>query len=366
MTFYFLILFALYFALLLVLRIGWSKAFVKNEIAADKTYFISVIIPVRNEEKNIETLLRSLENQSYLKSNFEIILINDHSTDNSVKKVEENKDRLQNWTILSLGKNENGKKAALTFGIQHANGEIIATTDADCRLPAEWISMINSAFQNKQCNMAAGMVSVVDENSFFSRWQTMELASVIGTGAAAFGLHSPMMCNGANLAFRREVFQQVKGYEGNEHIASGDDEFLMRKIQYKYPGSIQMMNSIVVTQPQKSLGDFFQQRIRWASKWKGNPSILSKLLAVFILVTQLSWIIFLVTFYRYDFKNIFALLMLKIIADLIFLLPVFRLMKIKFRLTPFLGLQFLYPFYVIFVGLLAPWISYQWKDRKIL
>jgi cellulose synthase/poly-beta-1,6-N-acetylglucosamine synthase-like glycosyltransferase len=214
--------------------------------------------------------------------------------------------------------------------------------------------------------MVAGMVSIADEQKFFSRWQAMEFASVMGTGVATFGLNTPTMCNGANLSFRKEVFNEVEGYEENSHIASGDDEFLMRKIMSRYPDSIKTMNSIVVTQPQASLRDFFQQRIRWASKWRGNPSISAKLLAVFIFLTQVSWIIFLGSFYRYDPETIFVLFTVKIIADTLFLLPLFRLMKIKFRLIPFLGLQFFYPFYVIFVGLLAPWISYQWKDRKIL
>ena len=364
MTFYFLILFGFYFVLLLVLRMGWSKAVAQKEMnAVNKINFISVVIPVRNEEKNIDTLLKSLESQKYGKTNFEVIIVDDHSTDDSVEKC---KERLQNLTTFSLGKDENGKKAALTRGIKHAKGGIIVTTDADCLLPADWLTTINSAFQDNQINMAAGMVAIADEDKFFSRWQAIEFASVIGTGVATLGLNNPMMCNGANLSFRRDVFQQVNGYEGNEHIASGDDEFLMRKILNRFPNSIQLVNSIVLTKPQATLKHFLHQRIRWASKWKGNPSASAKLLAVFIFLIEASWIIFLGTFYQYDPKTAFVLFLLKIMADILFLIPVFRLMKINFKLIPFLGLQFFYPFYVIFVGLLAPWISYQWKDRKIL
>ncbi|HEV8514527.1 MAG TPA: glycosyltransferase, partial [Cyclobacteriaceae bacterium] len=337
---------------------------VKKEInSTGKAYFISVIIPVRNEEKNIGTLLESLQTQDYLHSNFEVIIVDDHSTDGSLEKF---KGRLPNLISFSLGEDENGKKAALTYGIKNAKGEIIATTDADCLLPSDWLTTINSVFQDEQINMAAGMVAISDEDNFFSQWQAMEFASVMGTSAAALGLKKPMMCNGANLSFRREVFHLVKGYEGNEHIASGDDEFLMQKIQNQFPDSIQIVNSIVVTRPQASLKGFLSQRIRWASKWKGNPLIAAKLLAVFIFLIQVSWIVLLGTFYQYDSKTVFIIFLLKIVADMLFLLPVFRFMKINFRLLPFLGLQFFYPFYVIFVGLLAPWISYQWKDRKIL
>jgi hypothetical protein len=174
------------------------------------------------------------------------------------------------------------------------------------------------------------------------------------------------MCNGANLSFRKSVFHDVKGYEGNIHIASGDDEFLMRKTLKRFPNSIQAMNAIVVTQPQTSLTNFFQQRIRWASKWKENPSLAARLLAVFIFIAEASWIFFFLNFMRFDYRQILLIFSLKIFGDLLFLLPVFQIMKIKLTLIPFLGLQFLYPFYVIFVGLFAPWKSYRWKDRKIV
>src|SRR6478609_6302980 len=152
MAFYFLILFGFYFALLLVLRIGWSKAIVKKEInSTGKAHFISVIIPVRNEEKNIGTLLESLRTQDYyLRSNFEVIVVDDHSTDGSLEKC---KGHIQNLTSFSLGADENGKKAALTYGIKHAKGEVIATTDADCLLPSDWLTTINSVFQDEQINM---------------------------------------------------------------------------------------------------------------------------------------------------------------------------------------------------------------------
>ncbi len=160
----------------------------------------------------------------------------------------------------------------------------------------------------------------------------------------------------------------MRGYEGNDHIASGDDEFLMRKIVNRYPGSVRLLNSpdsVVITRPQPSLHDFFQQRLRWASKWRSNPSLIPKLLAVFIFLTQASWIILLAAL-QYRHPILVGVALLKIASDLIFIMPVFKVMKIRFRVLPFLGLQFLYPFYVVFVGLFAPWTSYQWKDRKIL
>jgi cellulose synthase/poly-beta-1,6-N-acetylglucosamine synthase-like glycosyltransferase len=364
MTFYFLVLFGLYFVLLLVLRIGWSIAVApKEREPVQKNFLISVIIPVRNEGRNVNTLLHGLANQHYPSADFEVIMVDDHSSDNAVENC---RGLLQNLKVLSLGENEIGKKAALTHGINFAKGDIITTTDADCLLQPDWLTTINAVFQDQGVTMAAGMVAMADEKKFFSRWQAMEFASVIGTGMAALGLNKPLMCNGANLSFRKGVFQEVKGYEGNEQIPSGDDEFLMRKIMRRFPGSIRIANSIVTTRPQESLKDFLYQRIRWASKWKENPSVTTRLLAVFIFLMQASWIFLFLGLTRQDYRSSLVLVVVKIAADLLFFVPVFRFMKIRFRILPFLGLQFLYPFYVIFVGLLAPWSGYRWKDRKIL
>jgi len=364
MTFYFLVLFGLYFVLLLVLRIGWSIAVASKEREpVQKNFLISVIIPVRNEGRNVDTLLHSLANQSYPSASFEVIMVDDHSSDQSVENY---KGLLQHLTVHSLGENEIGKKAALTRGINLAKGDIIATTDADCLLSPGWLTTINAVFQDYEVTMAAGLVAMTDELKFFPRWQAMEFASVIGTGVGALGLNKPLMCNGANLAFRKSTFQEVRGYEGNEQFPSGDDEFLMRKIMSRFPGSIRVANSMVTTRPQESLKDFLYQRIRWASKWRANPSVTAKLLAVFIFLMQASWIFLFLGLAHQGFGASLVLVVVKIVADLLFLTPVFRLMKIRFRLVPFLGLQFLYPFYVILVGLLAPWSGYSWKDRKIL
>lgn len=364
MTFYFLTLFGSYFVLLLVLRMGWAKALhPKATKVAQKNFFISVIIPVRNEAGNMEALIGGLSGQTYPSQDFEVIFVDDHSSDNAIKNYG---GRMQNLTVLFLREHEQGKKAALSLGIDRAKGEIIVTTDADCQLPPPWLTTINSVFQDHRVAMAAGLVAMADGNKFFSRWQAMEFASVIGTGTAALGLKMPLMCNGANLSFRKEVFQQVNGYAGNDHIASGDDEFLMRKVISRFPRSIEIVRATVVTQPLGSLKEFLYQRIRWASKWRGNPSVTARLIAVFIFLVQALWIVFMFTFWHLDSTMALVIFGGKITGDLLFLLPVFRFMRIKFRPLPFLGLQFLYPFYVIFVGLLAPWIGFRWKDRKIL
>ncbi len=370
MTFYFLVLFGFYFVLLMVLRFGWTKAVRQsNSVQVNKTFFISIVVPFRNEEKNIELVLDSISKIDYPASNFEVILVNDHSTDDTIWVAENRSGLFKNLTIVSLDENKLGKKAALTRGIDLANGEIIVTTDADCLVPINWLTAINYVFQDAKIKLAAGMATISQDKSFFSQWQAMEFASVIGTGVAAFGYDEPFMCNGANLAFRKDTFREVGGYAGNAHIASGDDEFLLRKISKKYPHATAVLNvqgSVVVTQPQPSINFFLQQRLRWASKWKGNPSVTVKSLAIFILMAQASWVLFCFSFFSYSYEVDLLLVVLKMAADLLFLLPVQKFMKIKFRLLPFLGLQFLYPVYVLFIGIFSQLKNYEWKERTVL
>lgn len=336
---------------------------------------ISVVIAMRNEAGNIENVLQSLAKQNYSSKDFEIIIVDDHSEDESIAMAQKFVTTFLNLKIISLDENRSGppaetvlragKKAALTKAIAAAQGKIIATTDADCTLPETWLTHINSLFQNEEVKMGVGLVAIEANNNFFSQWQAMELASVMGTAAATLGLGKPTMCNGANLAFRKEVFEEVKGYEGNAHIASGDDEFLMRKIIDKYPNSVQLVsaaNSLVQTKPQHSLAGFIQQRIRWASKWKANTSQFSKSLAVFIFLLQASWVALWICLCCKWSVPLGLILIFKIVFDLIFLLPLFRFLKIKFRVLPFVGLQFFYPFYVLFIGIFQ-WRSYVWKGR---
>jgi len=367
MTLYFAFVFGFYFVALAVLRIGWIKIISKNNtLIATKENFISIIVATRNEADNIDDLLSSLSKLNYPENKFEVILVDDHSEDGSLEKSRKWLERFSQLKIISLPENKTGKKAALAMGITLAGGEIIATTDADCLLPNQWLRHINIRFQGDSTKMGVGAVVIQANKTFFSELQALEFASVIGTGLATLGLNKPTMCNGANLSFRKKVFDEVNGYSGNEHIASGDDEFLMRKISTRYPNSVQAITStesVVITQPQASVNDFVRQRLRWASKWKANSSLFAQMLAVFIFLAQVSWIYLLVESVIHPNPILFLILFAKVITDLIFPLPVFRFLKVRVKLLSFVALQFLYPLYVLFIGFFSQWKDHQWKGR---
>ena len=192
---------------------------------------ISLIIPARNEETNIGKLLAALSNQSYPKELTEIIVVDDHSTDNTATIVQQ----FPFAKLIQLKEDaiNSYKKKAIEKGIAEATGELIVTTDADCNVNPGWLRAINSSFSDESVKMSFGAVRIQSDQTIFSRLQALEFSSLIGSGASTAAFGFPTMCNGANLAFTKEAFLQTNGYTGNEQIASGDDEFLMRKIEAK-------------------------------------------------------------------------------------------------------------------------------------
>jgi cellulose synthase/poly-beta-1,6-N-acetylglucosamine synthase-like glycosyltransferase len=368
MAIYFALVFGFYFLLMMILWLGWRKVLNRKATTPSKWNFISIVIAMRNEKQNLHDLFQSLSSLNYPSTEFEIIMVDDHSTDGSVEEAKKWILQFPSLTVLSLSEWQGGKKAALTYGISQAKGKLIASTDADCVLPAHWLQSINDAFQNKNTNMLIGAVALRNENKFFHQLQSIEFASVIGTGMSLCALGKPTMCNGANLSFRKKIFEEVNGYEGNEHIASGDDEFLMRKIEDNCQASIEVMNPhecVVSTSAQESVRDFIQQRLRWASKWKVNSSSFSRLLAVFIFIVQISWLGVIAWLIVDKSQWAILIVLLKLIFDFVFLSGICSSLKMKFNVLGFVSLQFLYPVYVFSIGIFSQVKNHQWKGRSV-
>lgn len=365
--------FGVYYVLLMFLCIGWWRS-VKFRAASGHQVsqpFISVIIPVRNEADTIAHLLNSLAEQDFDFKNFEVVVVNDHSSDKTEEVVNA-------WIkvnpeisliLLNQDAKHHGKKAALACGIAHAKGEIMVTTDGDCVVQPGWLSSIADAF-SPQVKLLIGTVRLRDDRSWFSKLQVVEFASLVGTGAATLGWGIPTMCNGANLAFRKSVFEEVNGYAENEHIASGDDEFFLRKVASHHPRGIRFNNQsvgVVETNASKSITDFFSQRIRWAGKWKAHGIGFSSALAFFIFIFH-SVTILLPVLAGLQFLSwmvVLSLLIGKLLLEAVFLFPVLRFCTGRFYPLTFLMLQFIYPFYVVCFGLAANLLSTEWKGRKI-
>jgi poly-beta-1,6-N-acetyl-D-glucosamine synthase len=352
---------AAYLIFVLLLYLGWRKTFAMPPVKDREEDFITVIVPVRNEQENIRQVLHDLLGQHY--TAFEIIVVDDHSEDQTEAVIAS----IRSPFIKCIQSTASGKKNAITTGISVASGRIVATTDADCSIPPGWLTSINNFFSDPMTLLAIGPVAMQGEGSVFSHMQQIEFSTLIGTAASTAGWGMPVMCNGASLAFSKDAFVAVKGFEGNIHVASGDDEFLMRKIHANAPGSVRFIadpGAVVKTRPQKTVGDFLEQRLRWAGKWKFNSSMYARLLAVFIFMIQIATIAccyLLVTTGQFVWLSFIAI---RALAE-IFIVKIFcGFLKIRIDWVAFMLVFFTYPFYVVYVGMLSNFHSYEWKGRK--
>lgn len=359
----------LYFLFLLFLRLGWERS-LQTQLASGNLHHISVVIPFRNEENNLIQLIRSLSEIEYPPELFEVLLVDDHSDDKSLVMAQDLTKGLKNFGVLQLEDNREGKKQALTKGIEHAKGDIILTTDADCKVRSGWLKAINGAFATPAHQLVFGAVALKNSGTFFSRLQAMEFTSLMGSAVATMGFGWFTMCNGANLAFRKKAFQKVSGYEGNLDIPSGDDEFLARKILKVYPRSIGFVSddeSVVDTPAQHSLTEFVSQRIRWAGKWRYNHSLPTRLLAMSVAWVQLIWLFVLVgiPLQWLSVEMSTGLTLTKLVFEMLLLVPVHRFTRVSWNSFAFITLQFVYPLYVLAIGLASMVSDYRWKGRSL-
>lgn len=361
----FTILIICYCLFIVYLWLGWERIpVVLNE---DTNLSVSIVLPIRNEADNIENLLYDLKNQSYTED-FEVIVVDDHSEDNTCEIVQS---VVTNSSIFKLIKlpDTYGKKAAIIAGIKEAKSEIILTTDGDCKVPNTWVQTMLGSFQNS-IQFASGPVKFIKDGSLFNSLQSIEFASLIGSGAALIGWGKPVMANGANMAFRRKAFLEVNGFEGNQDKASGDDVFLLHKIASTYPNSVAFVKqegAIVQTQAQPTLKAFVQQRIRWASKWKAYEDLYTKTTAILVFWVSLALAVlpFLVVLHKASLFLWLNLVVIKLFFDLFFIRGVSKFFNEKVDLIAFVLLQLVYPFYVVITALFSFRKSYHWKGRKV-
>lgn len=272
MTVFYLLTFLVcgaYAALMFSYLIGWNKTnTVKPETLNLKPETrVSIILPARNEEQNILNCLSSLHKQTYPLDKFEIIVVDDHSSDRTAEFVYSLD--IPNLKLIQLSKAQSGKKQAITEGISKASGSLIITTDADCEMGKDWLSSIISFYEEKKPKMIIAPVLLKDEKTIQEIFQSQEMTVLTASACASLHYNLPILCSGANLAYEKDTFLSVNGFEGVNKIATGDDVFLMLKVHKNFPNEIKYLKSkeaIVFTHPEKSSSHALRQRKRWASK----------------------------------------------------------------------------------------------------
>lgn len=333
---------------------------------------VSVIIAARNEARCLPTLLECLRKQDYPHDQFEIILVNDYSSDETAALARQAMAAgdMPHLTVLDLPEGLAGKKAALAYGIAHSRGAIIATTDADCVLTPQWVSHYAAVFNNPEVQFAFGMVTFADRRNLFTRMQIIEFASLTGSGAALLEAGLPSLCNGANLAYRRSLFEAVGGFAGSGN-ASGDDTSLLMKAAEKFGTEsivfVKNRQSIVSTYAQAGPLGFLRQRLRWASKWRSYGSWKVSAVAVFIFLANAAWLAIMIeALLENDWLFAFPMLFVRLLAEAWFLESILRFQGKPLRPIAYLVTYLVYPFYVVFFGLLANLFrTYHWKGRQL-
>ena len=363
-----ILLFALYSLLIIYYWLAWKSIpdFIPSAISP--TLKISVIIPARNEEKNIGQLLTALQQQTYPAALIEVIVVDDHSTDQTAMIVQQ----YARVTLLQLKDDgiNSYKKKAIETGIAAATGEMIITTDADCLPSPNWLKTMAAYKEENKSALIAAPVVITCNSSVVQVFQAIDFMVLQGITGAAVYKKNMSMCNGANLAYERKIFYEVNGFAGIDHIASGDDMLLMHKVSKQYPERIHYLKSkeaMVATEPMKTWKAFFNQRIRWASKAKSYDD--KRIFAVLLLVYLLNFS-FLVLFIAGFFSSWYwywlgGLWIAKTIIELPFVFAVATFFRKESLVKYFFFFQPLHILYTIMSGLFGQFGKYEWKGRRV-
>mgnify|MGYP005666812251 CR=1 FL=1 len=354
----------------------WNCIEDNSNLSFNSKFFVSVVIPARNESEHIQKTIQSILNQSYPSTLFEIIVVDDHSEDNtSILVADMNKDNVQLVSMkdIPLQPGEVAyKKRSIEEGVKVAKGEIIVTTDADCTHHKDWLKTIVSSFEHKKVNMISGPVLFNYENNWFQKFQALDFLGMIGITASSIKLGMFNLANGANLAYRKSVFNQVGGFAGIDKKASGDDMLLIYKFAQVDASKVVFLKSnkaIVYTDCAKNLNEFIQQRLRWTSKsFEYQDKRITYILAFVYLVNVLlftSLLLALLKMNAYFALLFFAQFTAMSLVDFIFLKKVSEYFDRNKLLKAFVPSQFIHVVYILIIGLLGNIIPYQWKGRNL-
>lgn len=332
---------------------------------------VSVLIAARNEEAHIGATISDILAQNFPSELLEVIVVDDHSIDRTSEIVLSYEARGVRLIRLNEDKALNSyKKKAISEAISRASGELIVTTDADCRMNSDWLKTVVLFYEKNGLKLVSSPVAYFRERAFFQEVQTLEFLYLIGLGASSIGHRMPTTCNGANLAYRKDVFLELGGFKGIDDLASGDDELFLQKVAERYPESVGFCKSpaaVVYTYAKENLSQFIEQRKRWASKstryknkkfvalgvsiWLFNVLFLSGIAVAFI-HPQYWWLVGLS-------------FLLKFLPELFFLMPLCSFINRRQLIWYLPILTVIHPVYMVYIGIAGNSGKYNWKGRMV-
>ncbi len=367
-----LIILFLYVLLISAFVIGFYRVedFKLNNTKPIHTF--SVIVAFRNEVENLPRLLASLVQLKYPINMFEIVLVNDDSSDNFMSIIEvfqQNNSMVEIKIINSEGKSSSPKKEAISKGIYAAKYDYIVTTDADCVVPENWLKGFNQLIEQQKVDFIAGAVIFNNKSSFLHQFQQLNLASLIGSTIGSFGLKQPIMCNGANLCYSKAIFKQLNGFKGNEAIASGDDVFLLEKMQEHFPDKISYLKSadlMVETNSESTWNSFLNQQLRWASKTTAYKNKWTKSVGALVFLTNVSLLgLFFMSLLEPKYQTVLIVFFIvKSLSDGLLLVKTMTYFNRKISASNYMITLLAHPFFIVGIAFLSLFKGYRWKNRR--
>lgn len=353
-----------YFVLLAWFAKKWPNSALQADFS-ESFPEVTLLIPFRNEFNKLNNLIDQIHQFDYPK--LRIILIDDQSEDGSFDFLREN--LVGDHRVKVIQSSGSGKKSALQFGVEMAESELILCTDADCRFPRNWVQQMILPFANPKTQLVAGPVLSAGQDTFFQRFQQIEWSSILLLTQFFFTQKKPLMCSGANLAYRKSAFVGVNGYRLNLEHWSGDDEFLLKAISVSFGGEscvyLPFSKNLIFTDPQPDLANLINQRVRWAGKWKVHRDFYHSASAVFSLVVQLVWLGSLVLL-SFGLSGLFVFSLVwagKILAEKNALGKVLRSLGIRQFISDFIKTGLFHPVFVVWVAVATAKGNFVWKGR---
>ena len=366
-----LLLTGLYLLVIIYLIKGWAALKRPKVDGASLTTKVTILIAARDEEERIRYTIEDIIAQDYPKHLTEVIIVDDHSTDSTANIIRSYAD--QGIKLMQLRADtalNSYKKKAISEAIARSTGDLMVATDADCRMGKNWLTSVVSYYETHNPVMISSPVTYFEERSLFERLQTLEFSFLIGIGAAFIGNGRASTCNGANLAYRKDVFYEVGGFKGIDDLASGDDELLLQKVAVSYPsriGFLKNREAVVYTHAKHTLQEFLQQRRRWASKSTRYKDKKVVALAVCIWLFNLSLLVNgALGFYDvFFFKLLLVQFLLKYLSEAAYLFPIMAFFKRTQLITLLIILIPIHVVYFVYVGLIGNTRKYAWKGRVV-
>ncbi len=323
-------------------------AFSKSKKHSQKNIAVSVIICAKNEAENLEKFLPDIINQDY--PEFEIVLINDMSNDNTLDVMESFNEDHQNIKVVNVKTHDafwGNKKYALTLGIKAAKNNFLLFTDADCKpISNQWIREMSSHFSNTKTIVLGYGAHTKIKSSLLNkliRYETL-LTAIQYFSYAKIGL--PYMGVGRNLAYTKEAFFVANGFMNHMNVRSGDDDLFINQIATKHNTSICFSEESVTTSiPEISFKKWYRQKRRHITTANHYKPIHKIVLALFYITQFLFWSVGIILLaFLFNWKIVVSLFILRIVLQL--LIIVFSAKKLNEKGLILLSL-FLEPFLII-------------------